>query len=190
MIGINNRKFNDYTVDGDVTYIHVLNRKKEKFDILIDTEDLQKLIDLDCYWHVAFNPKIKGYYAQASVYMGIVNKKPKYKTMYLHRVILDASENDGKYVHHKNHTKTLDNRKENLAATNNENNSKDRKGKNENNKSGYRNVCWLKNEKKWVVQLQIKGVNTRLSFFDDVHEAGRYAEEMRKKYYGEFAGKN
>jgi hypothetical protein len=53
---------------------------------------------------------------------------------------------------------------------------------------GYRNVSLIKG--KWVVQLQIDGKNTKLGSFDDVHEAGKFAEEMRQKYYGEFAGKN
>jgi hypothetical protein len=30
----------------------------------------------------------------------------------------------------------------------------------------------------------------RLGEFDDVHEAGRYAEEMRMYYCGEFAGED
>lgn len=185
-IGFSDKSFNNYTVHGEVTYIHVINRKNEKFDILIDTEDLDKLINLDCYWHVAHNPKIKGYYAQSTIYNGIINNKPNYKTLYLHRIILDASENDGQYIHHKQHTNTLDNRKKNLIATNNANNSKDRKGKNQNNKSGYRNVCWSYN--RWIVQLQVDGKNTVLGKFDDVHEAGKFAEKMRIKYYGTFKG--
>lgn len=40
------------------------------------------------------------------------------------------------------------------------------------------------------VQLQINGKNKVLGKFSDVHEAGRFAEEMRQKYYGEFAGKS
>ena len=59
--------------------------------------------------------------------------------------------------------------------------------------NGYRNVCWIKRENMWVVQLQIDGKNKRLAKFpkDKLEEAGKFAEEMRKKYYGEeFAGGN
>ena len=49
---------------------------------------------------------------------------------------------------------------------------------------------FLKVGDKWVVQLQIDGKNTKLGSFDDVHEAGKFAEEMRQKYYKEFCGKN
>jgi len=42
------------------------------------------------------------------------------------------------------------------------------------------------------VQIQIEGVNTTLKRFkkDQLEEAGEYAEKMRVKYYGEFAGKS
>ena len=65
-----------------------------------------------------------------------------------------------------------------------------RRKRNKNNKSGYRNVCW--DGYKWVVQLSIKGKNTHLGRFDyeDLDKAGKFAEEMRQKYYGEFAGGN
>ena len=95
---------------------------------------------------------------------------------------------NGETVDHINGN-TFDNRKTNLRIVEDSNNLTNRKSKNSNNKSGYRNVCWSKSESKWLVQLQINGKNTVLGKFDDVDEAGRFAEEMRQKYYGEFAGK-
>jgi len=43
-----------------------------------------------------------------------------------------------------------------------------------------------------MVQIQVNGKNTRLKNFpeDQVDEAGKYAEEMREKYYGNFKGRN
>lgn len=72
------------------------------------------------------------------------------------------------------------------------NNLKNRKGRNSNNKSGYRNVSWKKSENVWVVQLQINKKNTVLGKFpkDQLEEAGKFAEQMRQKYYGKFAGNN
>lgn len=99
---------------------------------------------------------------------------------------MDAKENE--YVDHREPKKTLDNRRSNLRVTTNSKNNRNRKGMNINNKSGYRNVSWRDNG--WVVQLQINGKNTVLDKFDDVDEAGAYAEKMRKKYYKEFAGKS
>lgn len=95
--------------------------------------------------------------------------------------------NKNEYVDHKNHN-TIDNRKNNLRVTRNDKNTKNRKSKNSNNTSGYRNVSWVNN--KWIVQLQIKGKNKVLGKFDDINKAGKFAEKMRKKYYGDFAGNN
>ena len=94
-----------------------------------------------------------------------------------------------KVIDHINHN-TLDNRKENLRVIADSNNSKNRKTKNSNNKSGYRNVSWSKSENAWKVQISINGKNTYLKSFpyEQLEEAGRYAEEMRQKYYGEYAG--
>lgn len=40
------------------------------------------------------------------------------------------------------------------------------------------------------MQLQVDGKNTCLGRFayEDLDKAGKFAEEMRQKYYGEFAG--
>ena len=92
-----------------------------------------------------------------------------------------------KNVDHENND-TLDNRKSNLRVVEESKNSKNRKSRNRNNTSGYRNVSLING--KWVVQLQIDGKNKVLGRFDDVHKAGEFAEEMRQKYYGEFAGKS
>jgi hypothetical protein len=42
------------------------------------------------------------------------------------------------------------------------------------------------------VQLQINGKNTILGKFpyEQLEEAGAFAEQMRQKYYGEYAGRN
>ena len=98
---------------------------------------------------------------------------------------------DDEVVDHINHD-TLDNTKGNLRCIPWKNNSTNRKSRNSNNKSGYRNVSWSKNENKWLVQLQINKKNTVLGKFvyEDLDKAGQFAEEMRQKYYGKFAGSN
>lgn len=101
------------------------------------------------------------------------------------------AKDEKEWVDHINH-KPRDNRKENLRFISVSNNSRNRKTKNRNNKSGYRNVCWDKRSKKWVVQLQVNGRNKPLKRFneDQLEEAGKCAEKMRKELYGEFAGGN
>lgn len=184
-MGKKKRGLNEYTICGEYTVLHYKNYKGNEFEILIDTEDLPRLIKDNYYWTANYFPKIDNYYAKCGIYLG-KGSKPLYKNIYLHRYIMNLNENNKNDVHHKNHTATLDNRKSNLEVLNRESNARDRRGKNSNNKSGYRNVSWI--NKKWAVQLQVDGKNTKLGEFDDVHEAGRFAEEMRKKYYNEHAG--
>ena len=95
---------------------------------------------------------------------------------------MDAKKGD--YVDHINFD-TMDNRRENLRITNNSENLRNRSGENgnRNNTSGYRIVSYSKTCKKWIVQMQIQGKNTCLGKFDDVHEAGLFAEKMREQYY-------
>lgn len=109
--------------------------------------------------------------------------------MKLHKFIMNVE--DSKVVDHINHD-TLDNTKGNLRVISHSNNSMNRKSRNSNNKSGYRNVCWSKSENKWIVQLQVNKHNTVLGKFpkDQLKEAAKFAEEKRKELYGEFAGYN
>jgi len=100
---------------------------------------------------------------------------------------MNADPSKGEKVDHIDHD-TFNTRKKNLRISVNLENTRNRKGKNSNNKSGYRNVSW--NGSGWSVQLQIEGKNTTLKRFprDKLEEAGAYAELMRQRYYGEFAG--
>ena len=76
-----------------------------------------------------------------------------------------------------------------MRISNAETNSTNRSRINKNNKTGYRNICEVKD--KLIVQLQVGGKNKLLgSFeFDDIENAYEFAKEMRAKYYGEFSGK-
>jgi hypothetical protein len=169
--------------------MYIQNRKKEIFEILIDTEDVKKIQKSDLCWSVGWNV-IKGdpfkghYYVKASKYLGIINGKPKYESIYLHRFLLGLTDRLVLADHiNKN---ALDNRKENLRITNFAGNTKNRRGANINSQSGNRNVSLI--EGKYIVQLQINGINTILGEFTDVNKAGEFAEKMRQKYYGEYAG--
>ena len=180
-----NSEFNDYIIEGDITKI-IMNTISEPVITIIDTEDLERVKSFGLRWCVKNDRNTKTQYARATRWE-IVNDKPKLITYCLHILLLDSKK--GEYVDHRNHD-TLNNRKENLRITTNSNNTRNRKSKNSNNKSGYRNVCWVSSKEQWCVQLHIDGKNKRLGYFDDVDEAGEYAEKMRQKYYGEFAGKS
>lgn len=172
--------FNSYEIRGDITAIIIINRKGEKFETLIDTDDLEKLIKLNYRYTLKWDNVLKSYYVKACVYLGKINGKYKYKNIPLHNIVMNRQ--DGEVVDHLNHN-TLDNRKENLMIRTQHINLYNRKSANSNNKSGYRNVTWDKSKQKWIVQLQINCKNKCLGAFEDVHEAGKFAEEMRQKYY-------
>jgi hypothetical protein len=180
---INVEKFNKYKVVDDYVIIYIHRRDKTIIETIIDVEDLDRLKELNLYWHTYYDKKLRHYYVQATEYMGVFDGKPKYRMWYLHRVVMNAGKKE--YVDHEDHD-TLNNRKFNLRLTKQLYNTKNRSGRNSNNKSGYRNVSWV--DGKWVVQIQIDGKNTCLGRFTDVDKAGKFAEEMRQKYYGKFAG--
>lgn len=181
------RKFNQYIINGDTTTLYVKCRTGEYLECYIDTKNLQKFLDLGYSWHTYWNQRNDTYYARCSVYKGVnpVTGNSQFQMIYMHHFIKPIEK--GQVIDHRDNN-TLNNREDNLRVTTQTGNTKNRTTKNKNNKSGYRNVSWNKSENKWMVQLQINKKNTRLGYFDDVHEAGRFAAEMRKKYYGEFRG--
>lgn len=176
------RKGNNYVIDkeNNIARIELHRKNAENLWTIIDLEDLEKVINFPYTWFSKYNHTNDEYYVVASEYHPELQRS---KQVFLHQFLTNAN---GKDVDHVNND-TLDNRKSNMRVVEESNNSKNRKGRNKNNKSGYRNVSFING--KWIVQLQVDGKNKRLGSFDDVHEAGKFAEEMRQKYYGEFCGK-
>lgn len=178
---------NNYKLFDDYAIIYLEKSNGEIFETYIDLEDFEKVINFEYKWKADYQKNIDSYYAVATIYsLETINGRRKSTSVFLHKFVMNEKENIVDHIEHN----TLDNRKKNLRVTTNDLNTKNRKSKNSNNKSGYRNVCWLKSYGQWCVQLSIEGKNTRLGFFDDVDEAGKYSEEMRQKYYGEYAGKS
>jgi DUF971 family protein len=171
---------NEYVINGDTTTIYIINRNGMIKECLISTIDLPKLIELNQCWYSYWGRTTKSYYFQTILKIK-KDGKIKTTTLDLHRFLLCTDE----YVDHINHN-TLDNRRENLRVATSSQNCRNRKSRNINNKTGYRNVSF--DGKRYIVQLQIDGKNKCLGKFDDVHEAGKFAEQKRNEVYGEFAG--
>ncbi|ARP90331.1 hypothetical protein CAL14_08550 [Bordetella genomosp. 9] len=145
-------------------------------EILIDDED----VELVSRW--TWRTIGRGYAAR-SVYD---RSKPSRRTnQYLHRLLLDLADGDGRFVDHVNGN-PLDNRRANLRlCTVQENgwNSKIRS----HNKSGFKGVLLHPRSGKWTAYIKVGGKQRYLGLFEDprhAHEA--YCTEARK-HFGEFA---
>lgn len=162
---------NKYEVDGDVTYIYIVNRKGRELKVLIDTEDLPLVKGLGTSWF-AHEDHGKGVFYIETV--KTVNKKRMH--IGLHRLVTNCPE--GYVVDHINHD-TFDNRKENLRIATQSENGFNRRGVNENNTSGVRGVSWHKATEKWAAYTRFNGER----IFIGVYEDKRVAEEavMRER---------
>lgn len=180
---MNKLGFNKYIVEDNITKIILKDRKGNVFYGIIDTDDLPRLIELDYRWCARYHKHVNNYYVQSSQYIN-----GKHVVICLHQYILNHFD-DLNIIDHKNQN-PLDNRKANLRILTHQNNQRNRKAKNSNNKSGYRNVFWNNGLKKWQLSLCSNYKIIVTEYFDDIDEAGKAAEEARKKYFGDFAGNN
>jgi hypothetical protein len=129
-------------------------------------------------WHALWNKKTRSFYA---VRYGLVNGK--YKTIYMHRVILDAPT--GVESDHIN-CLTHDNRRSNLRLATHAENGYNR-SRQRNNTSGYKGVCWDKAHHKWLAQIKLNYKNIYLGYYDDSRDAALIYDCAAKKLYGRFA---
>lgn len=152
---------------------------------MIDTEDLPKAQSITGMWYWDKH----NLYVKTTIYLGMVNGKSKNTTEKLHTIIIGRENSIGMDVDHINH-KNYDDRKCNLRISPHLKNTKNRKSRNTNNASGYRNVFWNNAIDKWSVRLSQNYKQIHIGDYDNVEEAGRVAEAARQKYYGEYAGRN
>lgn len=148
--------------------------------VLLDKNDLNKLINFGLNWYLFWSNTVKDYYVCATHHYDINNKR-KSKTIYMHRFLKDCP--DDMTVDHLNHN-TLDNRQNNLEVKTDLENNRNRKNKANNNSStGVRNVTYVKSIKKYVVQFWENNKNHRMGEFDTLEEAKVFADKYRKNYY-------
>ena len=178
---------NKYKIINDYVIIYLNRKDGTVLETIIDLEEMDKVLGYKYKWYPHYFKNTKTFYAYSTVYNGSPNQGFKNGTIRLNNFIMDFPV--GVEIDHIDHD-TLNNRKSNMRISEFSENSKHRRTRNSNNKSGYRNVCLI--DGKWVIQLQINGKNTRLkSFpFEQLDEAGVYAELKRKEFYGEFDGNN
>ena len=170
----------EYKICDDVTIIYLTNKKGKIFELLIDTEDLQKLIDLNYCWHTRYNVKSKTYYADCSIYIGNGQSN---QTIMIHRFLTKAKKGD--VVDHINHN-GLDNRKSNLKLTTNAKNSQNRLEEHNNSNTGHLNVSYIERDSQYWVQFMKDGHQYRWIFSkDQFEESCAFATAKRKELFGE-----
>lgn len=140
---------------------------------LVDKSDYDNLRNLS--WYIAAD----GYVVAESGN----RRKGERKTFHMHRMILNAKP--GEQVDHRN-TIRHDNRRSNLRFSSKSTNGMNR-GKQSNNKSGYKGVCWTKQRNKWRVTINKNKKQYHVGFFHDIEEAAKAYISAAKKMHGEFA---
>ena len=130
-------------------------------------------------WCALFNPSMGKFYAYRNVWVG----GGKYRSIYMHRVILGLDPGDKREADHKN-LDTLDNTDENLRIATRRDNNCNRPVRKD-NKVGLKGVS--SNGSGWRSRITRNGYELHLGTFKTEEEAHvRYCEEA-EKMHGKFA---
>lgn len=113
-------------------------------------------------------------------------KNPISKTIFMHRIILDAPS--GLVVDHINHN-GLDNRRSNLRLCTYAQNGQNRLAS-ITNKSGYKGVSWDKDNLIWQVTIKFNGHLYKVGTFPTAESAARAYDSKAVEFFGEFAKLN
>jgi AP2 domain len=149
---------------------------------LVDDEDYELVVQFKWY---AKRPRGSRYAWYAGRQEGTGLKRPRQRTIRLHRFIMNAEKDTE--VDHKNGN-GLDNRRTNLRVTNRIGNQRNR-GKQNNNSTGYKGVT--KHEcGKWVAQMRKNGRHLYFGLFDTPEEAAEAYDNAALLHHGEFAKLN
>jgi hypothetical protein len=137
---------------------------------IVDDEDYEKVSQLKWY---PFYPRKRGTcYAHTS------------RGQLMHRFILGLGAGDPQTDHRNGNG--LDNRRENLRrCTNSENNRN--KGKQCNNKSGFKGVSWDKKDRRWIARIKTDSVYKYLGGFKTPELASEAYKQAAVEFHGEFA---
>lgn len=109
------------------------------------------------------------------------------KHYYLHWEIIGKPKK-GLEIDHTNKNK-LDNRKSNLRICNRSQNNRN-VFTNKSNKSGYKGVIWLKQNKKWMAQITFNYKRIYLGLFTNKLDAAKAYNDAARRYHKEFSSLN
>lgn len=147
---------------------------------LVDDEDYEKANAFK--WHAYF--RHGHWYAQRHVRLGV----GKETTQSMARFIMGLEYGDSQQVDHKDRVSTLDNRRENLRVTLNQN--QQNQGLRKDSTSKFKGVHWNKASGKWHAQIRVGGKKLYLGLFPTRDLAAQVYDDACAKYHGEFAVTN
>ncbi|AXK21459.1 HNH endonuclease [Bacillus sp. COPE52] len=169
------RMKNNYEIYCDATVVHVVSKTHGRQEILIDTEDLEKLLDFKKTWSVYKPARSHTHYATARI-----KKGDKWGNIDLHRFLMNPEK--GLVVDHINGN-GLDNRKENLRVVTQAQNKQNLRGAQIDNKTGVRGVFFDTRRNCYVAQVHSEGKSIFYKSFKSLDEAELAVKEARKKYF-------
>lgn len=139
--------------------IILARHKGQVTKVFVDEEDFAEVSKKRWYINVARGRSV--YYIDNSI-------AGKIKTIYLHRLVLNAKT--GEYVDHVDGN-TCNNCKENLRITTNQQNCQNRHGAYNNGKTGIRGVSFNKGYKKYEAYYWMDYKTHRVGYFYDIEDA-------------------
>ncbi len=144
---------------------------------IVDEEDYQRLSAFKWYAHRRNDGN--AFYATRHSY-----KHGKQSTILMHREVLCAEK--GQMVDHIDTYQTLDNRKANLRFVDLRQNQANRR-KQRNNTSGFKNVYWRADRKRWVVFLSVDGNQKYIKSFKNFDDAVEACKKATRQHNGDYA---
>lgn len=166
---------NKFEVRGDTTIIYIKRKNGDLYEVLIDTEDLEKIRSLKKNITIRDAGRSR-MYADVEVTNKAAGKR---RRIGVHRLLMGDPE--GLVIDHINHN-SLDNRKANLRAITNAENGQNRRGAHVDSKTGTRGVTFRKDRMKYQVQIGVNKVPHYLGLYETVEEATLVAERFRAKH--------
>src|SRR5574344_87837 len=165
-MGFNNKKYNNYNLDGNYGIGYASNTNKEFY---FDLEDYDKIKDY-C-WRIDKN----GY---------IVSNDSTDKIVKFHKIVMNnvPKNYDIDHIYHNKR----DNRKENLRICTHQENMQNRVIP-KNNTSGVIGVYWNKKNKNWNVEITKNKKKIKLGTYYNKEDAIKARIQAEKKYFEEFS---
>jgi len=160
---------------------------KGKYTI-VDDNDFSYLNKFKWCHVVLGNHSGQGYAIRRAKISDIKSKKAKRNNfVFMHRTVLerDGINLSSKGTDHINRN-TLDNRRINLRPATKSENAINR-GKQINNTSGFKGVCWHKACRKWMAAITVNQRQINLGIFKNKIDAAYTYNKAAIKYFGEFA---